>query len=62
MGWISIAIIANVSVALTAVGWDGMGIKPATWAVVIICVALFLSLVVLVTRKDIAYTLVVVWA
>lgn len=62
MGWISIATIANVSVALTAVGWDGMGIEQATWAVAIICVALLLSLAVLVTRKDIAYTLVVVWA
>jgi translocator protein len=62
MGWISIATIANVSVALTAIGWDGGGIEASTWAVVIICVALLLSLAVLVTRKDIAYTLVVVWA
>jgi benzodiazapine receptor len=62
MGWISIATIANVSVALTAVGWNGGGIEASTWAVAIICVALLLSLAVLVTRKDIAYTLVVVWA
>ena len=62
LGWISIATIANVSVALTAAGWDGWGIEPSTWAVAIICVALLLSLAVLVTRKDIAYTLVVVWA
>ena len=62
LGWISIATIANVSVALTAVGWDGWGIEPSTWAVVIICVALLLSLVMLVTRKDIAYSFVVVWA
>jgi len=62
LGWISIATIANVSVALTAVGWDGGGIEPVTWAVVIICVALLLSLAMLVTRKDIAYSFVVVWA
>jgi len=62
LGWISIATIANVSVALTAVGWDGGGIEPVTWAAVIICVALLLSLVMLVTRKDIAYSFVVVWA
>ena len=62
LGWISIATIANVSVALTAVGWDGWGIEPSTWAVVIICVALILSLAMLVTRKDIAYCFVVVWA
>ena len=62
LGWISIATIANVSVALTAVGWDGFGIEPVTWAVVIICVALLLTLVMLAARKDIAFSLVVVWA
>lgn len=62
LGWISIATIANVSVALTATGWDAWGIEPSAWAVVIICVALLLSLSVLVTRKDIAYSFVVVWA
>lgn len=62
LGWISIATIANVSVALTAVGWNGLGIEPSTWAVVIICIALLLSLAMLSTRKDIAYGFVVVWA
>jgi hypothetical protein len=62
LGWISIATIANVSVALTAVGWDGWGIPDATWAVLIICVALVLTLAMLATRKDLAFSLVVVWA
>jgi benzodiazapine receptor len=62
LGWISIATIANVSVALTAVDWDGWGIPDATWAVVIIAVALVLTLVMLATRKDVAFSLVVVWA
>jgi hypothetical protein len=62
LGWISIATIANVSVGLTAVGWSGLGIEASVWAVSIICVALLLSLVVLVSRKDVAYCLVVVWA
>jgi translocator protein len=62
LGWISIATIANVSVALTAVGWDGWGIPDATWAVVIIAVAYVLTLAMLATRKDLAFSLVVVWA
>jgi benzodiazapine receptor len=62
LGWISIATIANVSVALTAVGWDGWGIEASTWAVVIICVALLLSLAMLASRRDIAFSFVVVWA
>jgi len=62
LGWISIATIANISVALTAAGWDGFGIEPATWAVVIIGVAVVLSLAMLATRRDVAFNLVVVWA
>ena len=62
LGWISIATIANVSVALTAVSWDGWGLEPAAWAVAIVCVALLLSLAMLATRKDIAYCFVVAWA
>ena len=62
LGWISIATIANVSVALTAVGWDGWGIEASTWAVAIVCVALLLSLAMLLLRKDVAFNLVVVWA
>ncbi|MFA5365276.1 MAG: tryptophan-rich sensory protein [Candidatus Bathyarchaeia archaeon] len=62
LGWISIATIANVSVALTAAEWDGFGVAPETWAVLIICVAVALTLAMLVLRKDLAFSLVVVWA
>lgn len=62
LGWISIATIANVSVALTAIGWDGLGIADETWAVAIVAVALLLTLAMLVIRKDLAFSLVVVWA
>ncbi len=62
LGWISIATIANISVALTAIGWKGFGLEASTWAVLIICVALVLSLAMLVLRKDIAFCGVVIWA
>ena len=62
LGWISIATIANVSVALTAISWDGFGIDPATWSVFIIIVAVILSSIMLITRKDVAFNLVVIWA
>jgi benzodiazapine receptor len=62
LGWISIATIANISVALTAAGWDRVGIEAATWAVIIIGVAVVLSLIMLATRRDVAFNLVVVWA
>ena len=62
LGWISIATIANVSVALTAIGWDGFGIEASTLAVLIIVVALVLSLAMIALRKDIAFCGVVIWA
>ena len=62
LGWITVASIANVTVALTAVGWDGGGIEPVTWAMLVIVVAMLISLAVIATRKDVAYSLVIVWA
>ena len=62
LGWITIAAIANVATTLVSIKWDGSGINPETWASLIIIIALFLSMMVVVTRKDVAYGLVIVWA
>lgn len=62
LGWITIASIANVTVALVSVGWDGFGISQETWAFSIVAIALLITLLVIATRKDLAYGLVVVWA
>ena len=62
LGWITIASIANVSVTLVSLEWDGFGISQEVWATVIIIVALLMTLLVMATRKDVAYGLVIVWA
>ena len=62
LGWITIASIANVSVTLVSVGWDGFGISQETWALLIIIIALLITLLVVATRKDVAYGLVIIWA
>jgi translocator protein len=62
LGWITIASIANVSVTLVSINWDGFGINPETWATLIIIVALIITILVLITRKDVAYALVIIWA
>ncbi len=62
LGWISIATIANISLTLVASNWDGFGISPETWAIIVVAVALVLTMLMLGTRKDIAYALVVIWA
>jgi len=62
LGWITVASIANVAVALTAANWDRFGIAASTWAALVIAVALLITLIVVVTRRDVAYGLVIIWA
>jgi hypothetical protein len=62
LGWITIASIANVAVTLVSVNWDGFGISQETWTILIIAVALLIALLVVATRRDVAYGLVIIWA
>jgi benzodiazapine receptor len=62
LGWITIASIANVAVTLVSAGWDGFGISQEIWAALIIIIAVLITLLVIATRKDVAYGLVIIWA
>jgi hypothetical protein len=62
LGWISVATIANVSQVLFFFDWGGWGISPVLWAVILLVVATFLGLLMIWREKDIAYTLVLIWA
>ena len=42
--------------------WDGFGISELTWTILVISVGVLISLLMLALRKDIAYSLVVIWA
>ena len=62
LGWITIATIANISAMLVSINWDGFGIGPEIWAAVVILVALLIAVLMAMTRRDIAYELVIIWA
>jgi translocator protein len=62
LGWITIASIANVAVTLVSLNWDGFGVSAETWTTLVVIVALIITMLVLATRKDIAYGLVIIWA
>ncbi len=62
LGWITIASIADVSSALVSINWSGLGIAATTWAQLVTVVAMAITLLLLVTRRDPAYGLVIVWA
>lgn len=61
-GWITIAAISNVAAALVSIGWDGFGVEPEVWAAMMILVAVVIAVLVAVTRRDVAYELVIIWA
>jgi tryptophan-rich sensory protein len=62
LGWITVAPIANVTAALVKLNWDGFGIGEATWTVLMIGIAVLLTGIVIYTRADIGYSLVIAWA
>jgi hypothetical protein len=62
LGWISVATIANASQLLFFLGWDGLGIAPAAWAVVMLAAALVVGALMAIYRADLAYLGVLVWA
>jgi len=62
LGWITIASIADAAAALVSLNWNGFGVSPIVWALLVIVVVLMITLTVLGTRRDVAYGLVVVWA
>jgi hypothetical protein len=62
LGWISVATIVNVAVALYNQGWDGWQIAPQRWTVLVMAVAVMLAAIALLEKLDFAYPLVIVWA
>lgn len=62
LGWISVATIANVTALLVKLGWNGWGIDPRVWTVIVIAAGLAVALGFSVGRRQIVAPLVVAWA
>jgi hypothetical protein len=62
LGWITVATIANVTAFLVSVKWDGFGISELNWTIIIIAVGTLFTILMLALRKDIVFSLVVLWA
>ena len=62
IGWITVASAANVAATLSWAGWITWTATDAVWAILAIAVALGVTVVVLASRRDIAYALVILWA
>ncbi len=62
LGWVSVATVANLTDVLDYLHWGGWGIGPEAWAVIMLAAATVIAAAVSLTRGDIAYMLVIVWA
>lgn len=64
LGWVSVATVANTSAWLYVENnvTSLLSISADIWAVVMMAIAAVLAVLMLATRRDVAYALVVVWA
>lgn len=62
LGWITVATIANLTALLDYLQWNGWGLRPEIWLVVVLSAALLVALAMARTQKDVAYLLVLVWS
>ena len=62
LGWITVATVANISDYLYLIEWNGFGLAPQVWAVIMLLVATSLGALMVAKRYDAAYVLVLVWS
>jgi hypothetical protein len=62
LGWITVATVANITDYLYLVQWNGFGIAPQVWAVIMIVIASLLGALMTVLRRDSAYVFVLAWS
>ncbi len=62
LGWITVATIANLTDLLAYWGWNGGGISPQTWTLILLAAGVVIAGVMAFTRSDIGYLLVLAWA
>jgi hypothetical protein len=62
LGWITVATVANATSLLEYLNWNGWGISPEIWAVILLLTATAITWAAALTRGDVAYALVIVWA
>ncbi len=61
-GWITVATIANITVWLVSVGWDGFGIAQDIWTIAVLLVGAAIGILRGMKDRNAAYLLVFAWA
>jgi len=61
-GWITVASIANITVFLVSLGWNGFGISDNFWTVVVLLVGALIGSLRMLRDRLVPYGLVFIWA
>ncbi len=62
LGWITVATIANITSTLDFVRWDGWGVAPEVWTVIMLLAGVVIAGLMAATRRDGVYLGVLIWA
>lgn len=61
-GWITVATIANITVFLVSIDWNGFGVADFVWTSIVLLVGALIGIFRMRKDKNIVYGLVLVWA
>lgn len=61
-GWITVATIANVTIFLVYLGWNGFGLTEAFWTVIVLLVGALIGSWRMLQDRVVPYGLVLIWA
>lgn len=62
LGWITVATIANATSLLYYWQWNGWGLSPELWTVIMLAAGTGIAAAMSLTRGDVVYSLVIIWA
>ncbi len=62
LGWITVATMANITVFLVSINWNGFGLSEVFWTVLILIVGAIIGSLRTIQNHNVPYGLVLVWA
>ena len=62
LGWITVATIANVTAVLVYFGVGELFLGQEVWTILVLAIVALLTATIILKRKDLAYSLVIIWA
>ncbi len=61
-GWITVATIANITVLLVSLNWNGFGWSDQLWTILVLAVGVIIGTIRIIRDKNFFYGLVLAWA